>query len=424
MKTTTLLLLLITFCTVVVIGPRSFGNESEARVLPFGTGTPGGRGGKILRVTNLESEGPGSLRAAVHAEGPRIIVFEVGGVIDVKKKHLVVSNPFVTIAGQTAPFPGITIIKGCMLVKTHDVILQHIAVRPGDAGEPKRSGWESDAISTFAHGEVEGGVYNIVIDHCSGTWATDENMSVSGPRNARENQTSHDVTFSNCIIAEGLQNSTHKKGRHSRGTLIMDGCSRIALINNLFAHNNKRHPLFKGGSSGVVVNNLMVNPGRQCILMTESGHGKRLGEPIVSIVGNIMIPGKNTKTGFIEGPGKVYARDNAILKSGQEIVPVDDRGEERHLWPEGLKVLPAKEVREHVLTHAGMRPAERDSIDERIIVQCREGRGRIIDSQNDVGGYPSYQMTRRTLQIPSKNVDAWLREMAVEVEKGLDTQQQ
>jgi len=96
--------------------------------------TPGGRGGKIIRVTNLKARGSGSFAAAVQMKGRRIIVFEVGGVIDLQKNSIMVTEPFLTIAGQTAPSPGITFIRGGICIETHDVIIRHICVRPGEAG--------------------------------------------------------------------------------------------------------------------------------------------------------------------------------------------------------------------------------------------------------------------------------------------------
>ena len=102
--------------------------------------TPGGRGGRILRVTTLAADGPGSLKAALEAKGPRIVVFEVGGVIDLGRSTLTITEPFLTIAGQTAPSPGITIIRGGIDIRAHDVIVRHLRVRPGVDGQPKRSG--------------------------------------------------------------------------------------------------------------------------------------------------------------------------------------------------------------------------------------------------------------------------------------------
>ncbi len=198
--------------------------------------TPGGRGGQIIRVTNLDASGPGSLRAAIEAEGPRIVVFEVGGVIDLGRQTLVLRNPFITIAGQTAPSPGITLIRGGIDIRGHDVIVQHIRIRPGSAGGEWMSGWDEDGIATV-------GAYNVIIDHCSLTWATDENLSASGPRFTGSTPeewrrgTSHNITFSNNLNGESLAYSTHSKGEHSKGSLLHDNVTGLLIVGNLYAHN-------------------------------------------------------------------------------------------------------------------------------------------------------------------------------------------
>jgi hypothetical protein len=137
--------------------------------------TPGGRGGKILRVTTLAASGPGSVAEAIAMPGPRIVVFEVGGVIDLGMKELRITEPFLTIAGQTAPQPGITFIKGGLTIATHDVVIRHVRMRPGDGGMPTFSG-DIDAITTAR------GARDVIVDHCSLTWATDENLSASSTR--------------------------------------------------------------------------------------------------------------------------------------------------------------------------------------------------------------------------------------------------
>ena len=157
---------------------------AEVGIRDCGQSTRGGLDGQVIRVTNLDREGKGSLRAALDTEGPRLIVFDVGGVIDLERGQLQIGNPFVTVAGQTAPDPGITIIKGGISIAAHDIRIEHISVRPGDAGQPKKSGWEPDGIATSG-----GQAFNVVIDHCSVTWAVDENISVSGPRTTRKNTT-------------------------------------------------------------------------------------------------------------------------------------------------------------------------------------------------------------------------------------------
>jgi pectate lyase len=189
----------------------SVAESAFPRAVGFGTDTTAGRGGQIIRVTNLNATGDGSFRAALEAPSKRIVVFEVGGVIDLEKRGISISNPFLTIAGQTAPDPGITPIKGGISVQTHDVLIRHISIRPGDAGEAKRSGFKPDGLSTSG-----GDAYNIVVDHCSMTWAVDENLSASGARTEGPDKTSHKITFSNNIIAEGLSDSSHAKGPHSK----------------------------------------------------------------------------------------------------------------------------------------------------------------------------------------------------------------
>lgn len=382
----------------------------------------GGRGGKIVRVTNLEAEGPGSLQAALKTRGSRIIIFEVGGVLDLKKKSLVISEPFVTIAGQTAPSPGITIIRGPVYIKTHDVLIQHIRVRPGDAGEPKRSGWEPDGISTSG-----GTAYNVVIDHCSVSWATDENLSASGPRTEGPEATSHRITFSNCIISECLSKSTHKKGEHSKGSLIHDFCQDIAIIGNLYAHNVRRNPYFKAYTTGVIVNNVIYNPGRAAIQLDFAdpewrGMKFKPKNCRVSIVGNVLVHGASTEgiLALVARRGDVYLEDNLAFKRNGKPAPLVsgniNRLKEKPVWPEWLRAIPSNNTVEYVIKHAGARPKDRDDTDKRIIKEFEERKGRVINSQDDVGGYPKVEMTKRPLDIPDKNVDHWLARMAKDLE--------
>lgn len=159
----------------------------------------GGLGGKIIKVTNLNATGKGSLYAAIKAKGARVIVFEVSGTIDLKGKNLDIKSPFLTIAGRTSPSPGITLINGGIKIKTHDIVIQHLHVRPGALGKSK--GWEPDGFSVHAG-------HNIIIDYNCISWAVDENLSVSGPRFGGNYPTewraniSYNVTFSNNVIAQ------------------------------------------------------------------------------------------------------------------------------------------------------------------------------------------------------------------------------
>lgn len=414
----------LTIAGLLMCGLEACQEQSEqapAEASRFGADTPGGRGGQVIKVTSLRSEGPGSLREALDTAGPRIVVFEVGGPIDVDRKPLGITEPFVTIAGETAPSPGITIIRGGIHIATHDAIVRHLRVRPGDCGLPKRSGWEPDGIST------SGGARHVLIDHCSIAWAVDENLTASGPRHDGPEATTHDATFRSCIIAEGLRDSTHQKGPHSMGSLIHDYCRNIAVIGNLYAHNNARNPYFKAHTTGVVVNNVIWNPGSAAVQIgyPESEWPSPTLRPRkgrIAVVGNVLLHGPDTRSGLalVGTKGEVYLQDNVATDAEGEPAPMTAGDitilEDRPVWPEGLEALPSAEVLAHAIAHAGARPKDRDEVDRRLIRQLQDRTGSIIDSQEDVGGYPVVEEVRRTLTVPAEGIDEWLAQMASEVQ--------
>lgn len=384
--------------------------------------TPGGRGGQIIKVTTLNADGPGSFLEALNAKGPRIIVFEVGGVIDLDKRNVRVTEPYLTIAGQTAPSPGITLIRGeSIAIVTHDVIVQHLRIRPGDAGQPKAQGYSTDGIRT------DEGAHDVIIDHCSVTWATNKNFAVSGPRfdgkdvNEWRQHTSHRVTVSNSIIAEALARATHWKVEHSKGALIHDNTTDILLVGDLFAHNYERSPLFKGGVHGAIINNLIYDPGQRAVhynLIANEWtiHPYQTGE--MTAVGNVLRAGMSTPMplAFLEiggaGDLEYYGKDNiAVDKVGNPLPMLGRYTTSRAriietktppIWPPYVKPMPAADVETAVLTGVGARPWDRDYHDERLVADVAEGRGWIIDSQEDVHGYLGETPTQRTF-----NRDDW-----------------
>ena len=375
--------------------------------------TTGGRGGRLVRVANLNGKGPGSLRAAVNAEGARIIVFDVAGTIDLDGDSIEIKRPHVTIAGQTAPSPGITLIRGGLIVGGHDVVIQHLRIRPGDLGEPPRSGRDIDSITTWS-------AYNVVVDHCSLTWATDENLSASGPRFTgstpkqwREG-TSRRILFSNNIIAEGLAHSTHAKGEHSKGSLIHDNVDQIVIYRNLYSSNFERSPLFKGGVRGAVINNVIYNPGQRAVHYNLQGLEWGTTAPEVGhmdLVGNVMRAGPSTARGLPlltfggEGDLSLFAADNVAVDRWGRALPALGRytvGEarvrsvkRRHMTLRGLPIASSRGLEALVLTHVGARPWDRDGHDVRVLADVAEGRGHIIDSQEAVGGYPRFKARHR-----------------------------
>ena len=385
--------------------------------------TQGGRGGAIVRVTNLNAAGPGSFRAAVETKGPRIVVFEVGGVIDLGRTTLSIEEPFLTIAGQTAPSPGITIIRGGIDIKTHDVIMRHMRIHTGADGQAQRSGWEADAVSTV-------GAHNVIVDHNTMIWAVDENLSASGPRFTGSTPeewrrgTSRNITFSYNILAEGLAYASHPKGEHSKGSLIHDNASGILIYRNLYAHNHERNPLLKGGAQAAVVNNFIYNPGAMAIhynLMALEWGSQPYQTGELSAVGNVLRGGPDTRGDIaflaIGGAGdlRYHGRDNIAVDRMGKSVPMLGRyatGKARIVespspvvWPRALDVLPADEVETHVLAFAGARPWNRDHQEIRITFDVAEGRGEIIDDEREVGGFQKVAPTRAPFREAEWDLD-------------------
>jgi pectate lyase len=416
-------------CVLAAAMPALAAEGDSARIaFPGAQGwaahTPGGRGGKILRVTTLAAQGEGSLAEALKTKGPRIVVFEVGGVIDLGVRTLKVKEPFLTIAGQTAPQPGITLIRGGLDIATHDVVVQHLRVRPGEAGLPKMSGTDFDAIT------LSGGAHDVIVDHCSLTWATDENLSASGPRFGGDTPeqwreaTSHRVTFSNNLLAEGLANATHAKGEHSKGSLIHDNARDILIVGNLYAHNNERNPMFKGGTQGVVVNNLIYDPGQRAIhynLVAAEWLGHPYQDGRLALIGNVMRAGPSTPSNAVffmfggSGPLDLYLHDNIAVDRVGQPLPMQGSYSTAKVgvrvakkpppMPFGVVPMPASEVQDHVLANVGARPWDRDDIDRRILETTIEGRGKVIDSEKEVGGYPKHAETRQAFVPADWNLD-------------------
>ena len=202
----------------------------------FGRFASGGRGGKVVFVTNTNDSGPGSLRNALENEhGPRTVIFRTGGIIELKK-NIGVSDGNVTIAGQTAPAGGITLKNAGLKITSENHIVRGLRIRPGDSavGEkpPTRDGLA-----------LNNGANNVIFDHCSVTWGVDENIQIW--RGARG------ITISNNLIAEGLNESIHHKGKHSKGLLVGPQTEQISVFRNLLADNHDRNVRFVGPQKDV-----------------------------------------------------------------------------------------------------------------------------------------------------------------------------
>ncbi|TWU18771.1 pectate lyase family protein [Allorhodopirellula heiligendammensis] len=352
----------------------------------YGAATRGGRGGTVIAVTNLNAKGPGSLQAACDATEPRIVVFNVSGTIDgdVKIKH-----DFITIAGQTAPGDGIT-IKGNLAIDADDVVIRYIRVR------------------TDHDGDALGGRYhkNIVVDHVSASWSSDEVFSLYHNEN---------VTIQWCMITEAC---AKQDGSHRFGGIW--GNHYSTYHHNLFAHNDSRNPRWASGCGyNDYRNNVVFNWGYQSAYGGEAHQkGDRRKPPIefstVNMIANYYKSGPATRSDVkdnIVNPssrgdgdyGSWYVGDNYV--DGYPQVTTDNwlgvKGKTYQPMPAPWDALPirqqsATDAYTSVLHHAGCSLPKRDSIDARIIEEVRSGtathgRNGIITTQEDVGGWPALQ---------------------------------
>ncbi len=397
----------------------------------FGTETKGGLDGEVMVVSTLADSGPGSLRAAVTSQGPKVVVFEVAGVIRLKSK-LAIGEPHITIAGQTAPAPGITISQAGIVIKTHDVMIEHLKFRIGDGPGPDPQNRDAIAVDGAKDGKRD--VYNVVIDNCSISWAIDEGVQFyrDGVR---------DVTIRDSIIAANLDDSIHPKGPHSMGLLIGNGADRVAVINNIFAHNAFRNPAVGGGGRAFIANNLIYNYRHRAVQFYGGGQGR---PAVATIVGNVALPGPNhTKDALVFLPANVnpgtaiHLADNQATTSDkpEDYLLVADEAKdhvevatEPPLWPAGFVPEASGKVLETALRSAGAWPAMRDRIDQAFIDDIRDGTGEIIDKPPlDL---LDEETVRRPLDIPPESdlhhhaadgearsvLEAWLAEHRRHVE--------
>jgi pectate lyase len=400
--------------------PREFMPQVGLPVFPgaegFGTRTIAGRGGKVIEVTSLADDGAGTLRAAVNYPSARIIVFRVAGTIELKSE-LQINYPFVTIAGQTAPGGGICIKDAGISIITHDVLIQHIRVRPGNKGPVDAD--INDAVSILGSHGNSAGAYNVVLDHISASWSEDETVSTW--------YGAHDITISWSIISEALNRSRHHKKTHSAGLLIGDSSYNVSVHHNLLAHNDFRNPLISKGGSHDIVNNVIYNWGILPAEIADFG-----SNTFLNFVGNYFIAGPSTNPGpyeifFSEGNPKIYVRDNlgphrpdpnmdewAIVgfKWGDEgIAPLKHRSSTKFKTPQ-ISTQSSTEVMKIVLAEAGATAPIRDTIDCRIVDDVKNRTGKIIDSPEQVGGYPDLTGGTPPVDFDHDGMsDEWERQM-------------
>ena len=368
----------------------------------FGKYAAGGRGGDVYRVTTLRDGGPGSLRHAVEsATGPRTVVFDVGGTITLSKRLPIRGKAFLTIAGQSAPGKGITIRDWPVVIEDcHDIVIRYLRVRLGDENKPK-GGYDTMTVDRNR---------NLILDHLSLSWGIDGNSDY---------RANADMTLQWLIYSEALNRSLHEKGPHAMCTSIRDCTGNTSVHHNIYATSRNRHPTLGSGNNKSATDVLLDF--RHSVNYNWSGP-TNLGGIRINVVGNYYRPGPMTRPealpfqikdgdatkargyaagNFFEGMPGLFTRDNgaAVLytNSGNYGSTTRKQWEVAREFPAGEFAIPsetAAQAYELCLRYAGC-SIVRDRVDERLIAGIRARQGKLIDSQQDVGGWDPYPEVRR-----------------------------
>ncbi|MFH6936692.1 T9SS C-terminal target domain-containing protein [Flavobacterium sp. FlaQc-30] len=372
----------------------------------YGRYAVGGRGGKVIEVTNLNDDGPGSLRDAINQEiGPRTIVFNVSGNIKLASR-LVANQPYITIAGQTAPGEGITISRAPIGLTGNDGVIRFLKVRIGGG-------------TTFDGMGLTGADYSI-IDHCSISWTIDESFSSRG---------AHHISLQRTLISEALNVAGHDKypAGKMHGFAATIGGDIGSFHHNLLAHNQGRNWSIGGGLNGDgyytgrldITNNVVYNWGGRT---TDGGANE------VNFVNNFYKPGAST-TIFValnaqhEGVGKGMQRYyfNGNIMPGYFDEKSQDKGRkstishnekveyetfvDKPFFPSYVETQSAKAAYKNVLSDVGANQPFFDKHDNRIIEETlkgtftykgsKSGLGGMIDNEQDAGGWPNFASETR-----------------------------
>lgn len=374
----------------------------------FGKNTIGGRGGQIIHVTNLNEKGSGSLVEAMQTKGPRIIVFDVAGEIEFSRER-VIDEPFCTIAGESAPSPGITIKGNTLGIRASEVIVRFLRIRLGDKSV------DNDALrilNTTANTTME----NVIVDHCSVSWATDENLGLSGNSQGAGNAPLKNITVQNTVIAENID------GNHY-AMLLGRNMSNISIIQNFWANNGHRTPehTYGDGSSFEFVNNLSYNYNRSVTIA--------FGDSTFESVGNVFkgdadYPPGNAdhiyQLNNFENPnGKVT--DGYMYQTDNIQIGYSSHGIMNRNWGTANRSsrslnspyipLPSSSVEATVLNNSGPSTLFADEVDARLFNEYANSSGtRDITNIGVVGGFPNISSNEHPVSYDTDNdgmADSW-----------------
>ena len=380
-----------------------------------------------MYVTSLADDGPGSLRACAEDQTrPRVCAFDISGTIEVSRPIRVRSNAY--IAGQTAPREGIQIKLGAsqftpiVIKNAHNVLLRFLKLRPGDSSRPSAN---VDGITIESSRDI-------YVDHISVQFATDESINVH-----TNTLPTRDITIERSIVALSLDRANHPKGRHSKGALICSHegpgaapCGRISLIENLFAHHRDRNPDVKATAVGPVevINNVFYDP------ISQFGEFYNLiGDTRINYIGNVALVGPSTRS--VRRPAaveafawndtfaiEIFEADNLNIyrnrcKSWRRLAVIDPKARAflvaDPFLPVAHRPLAAVDTLDHVLATAGARRPDGgllDRLDAAVIADVRNCRGSVINSPEEVDGWPDLVVERGASDADQDGLpDTWER---------------
>jgi hypothetical protein len=404
----------------------------------FGRYATGGRGGQVVKVTNLNDSGEGSFRWALtqFPDEPLTVVFTVGGLIELQS-NISVKRSHLTIAGQTAPGDGIClrnysfIVNGASAKGNHgNIIIRFIRSRPGGMDKKGLYGFDMENC------------HDVIVDHCSFSWANEECAALYDTKN---------TTVQWCMVSEGLYSAGHMKGNRSFGGVW--GGQYASYHHNLFAHLNNRAIRFNGARAHDTIalvdyrNNVVYNWAN-----ANACYGGEVniagGVSQVNLINNYYKPGpaaptelkfvhasyqkENSKgTGEWFAEGNIMEGESYLTKKNRRGIDLSEAGfpsqaikDQPFAIAEPIVMQSAREAYESVLNFAGAILPKRDAVDERVVMETRTGtaigkgvygKPGIIDLPFSVGGWPVYQSGKSPVDSDNDGMpDDW------EKKKGLN----
>jgi hypothetical protein len=361
-------------------------------------------GARVFVVTTLADAGPGSLRAAIAEAGPRLVVFAVGGSV-VLQSNLSIDTGDITIAGETAPSPGVILRNGTLGIRSSNVAISHLSIFPGSTRDPS-VGESRDALTVYGSPSRRNVVSDVALRHMSLGWGVDENLGLQGLVDG--------LRIEYALIAQPLRFGGHPKGAHSMNVLLGNRVGRVTILGSLLAGADQRSPRLTNGNRVSFVNNVVLGHGRHATHIDLSREIFARGG--IDVIGNVYVGNANSQckdpliridANFFaaQPPTAVHVADNValgertrcrLLANGIESQLAPRPTQTLDRWP----LLPSSRVMASVLERAGSHPAFRSALDRRVMQGVRDATLPIIADESAFSTEADWPERRHDLSLP------------------------